>query len=144
MWQMARGAVDENSPYSYLMLCEYFAETCALATIDGAPVGFVTGFRLPAELSTYFVWQVVVDPRARGLGVATGLLDEVTRRETPVAVRHLEATVTPDNVASTRLFAGFAHRCDVDCVTETLFEAEDFGDTGHEPEIRFRIGPLNP
>lgn len=144
MWQMARGAVDENSPYSYLMLCEYFADTCALAVLDGDPVGFVTGFRTPADPSTYFVWQIVVDPRARGLGVATGLLDEVTGRDTPVAVRHLEATVTPDNVASTRLFVGFADRWGVDCVTETLFEAEHFGDTGHEAEIRFRIGPRKP
>lgn len=144
MWQMASGAVDENSPYSYLMLCEYFADTCAIATLDGEAVGFVTGFRLPAEPSTYFVWQIVVDPQARGLGVATGLLDEVVGRDAPVAVRHLEATVTPDNVASERLFVGFADRWGVDCVTEALFTTEDFGDTGHEPEIRFRIGPLNP
>ena len=42
------------------------------------------------------------------------------------------------------LFAGFAHRRGVDCRTEPLFDSKDFGDTGHEPEIRFRIGPLGP
>ena len=55
MWRLADGAVDRNSPYSYLMLCEYFADTCAVATIDEHVVGFATGFRLPHDADTLFL-----------------------------------------------------------------------------------------
>lgn len=144
MWHLARQAVDENSPYSYLMLCEYFADTCAVATLDDDLVGFVTGFRPPRELTTYFVWQVAVDPEARGFGIASQLLYEVTGRPWPVPVAHLEATVTPDNVASSRLFRGFAERHGVACEEDILFTRDHFGGADHEPEIRYRIGPLAP
>jgi L-2,4-diaminobutyric acid acetyltransferase len=141
MWRLADGAVDRNSPYSYLMLCEHFADTCAIGTIDGAPVGFVTGFRLPADAETVFVWQIVTMPESRGSGVATALLDHLVDRPTVPRTRFIEATVTPDNAASMKLFRGFAHRRSAACDEALQFAASDFP-VAHEPEHRLRIGPF--
>jgi diaminobutyrate acetyltransferase len=141
MWHLADGAVDRNSPYSYLMLCEHFADTCAVGTIGDTAVGFVTGFRLPDDPETVFVWQIVTSGEARGTGVAARLLDHVADRPTVPRTRHLEATVTPGNTASMRLFHSFARRRGAACDESVLFSADDFP-VAHEPEHRLRIGPF--
>lgn len=146
MWKLAQGAVDTNSPYSYLMLCEYFAASCVVAERDGEVIGFVTGFRPPEDPSTLFIWQIVVGPAARGLGLGSRMLDHLADRPTTPPVTTLEATVTPANLASRNLFRGFARRRGVDCTETPAFAAADFPpDAGsHEPEDRFRIGPWSP
>lgn len=143
MWRLAVGAVDENSPYAYLMMCEYFADTCVVAEEAGRIVGFVTGFRSPRDPETQFVWQIVVDPSTRGTGLGGQLLDACTTGG-PAPALWLEATVTPDNDASARLFRGFARRRGVACAEDLAFAAEQFPADGgaHEPEMRLRIGPL--
>lgn len=146
MWELAQGAVDSNSPYAYVMLCEYFAASCVVAERDGAAVGFVTGFRPPEDPSTLFVWQIVVGPAARGTGLGSRMLDHLADRPSAPPVTTLEATVTPDNTASRKLFRSFARRRGVECTETPLFAAADFPtDAGpHEPEDRFRIGPWSP
>jgi diaminobutyrate acetyltransferase len=141
MWRLADGAVDRNSPYSYLMMCEHFADTCAVGTIDGTPIAFVTGFRLPADPETVFVWQIVTSSEARGTGVATGLLDHLADSPTVPRTRHIEATVTPGNAASLQLFRGFARRRGTACEESLLFAADDFP-IAHDAEHRLRIGPF--
>lgn len=142
MWSIARTAVDENSPYAYLMMCEYFAETCSVAECDGRIIGFVTGFRPPTDPRTQFIWQIAVAPEGRGSGLATQLLAHAVaggRRR----ASWLEATVTPDNEASTRLFRRFAERNGATCDESLAFDASQFPDgTDHAAEMRFRIGPL--
>lgn len=142
MWRLADGAVDSNSPYSYLMLVEYLAGTCAVAVDDdGEIAGFVTGFRLPEDQSTLFIWQIAVSSKRRGLGIGAQLLDGVADRPMVPRLRYLEASVTPGNDASEGLFRAFAESRRTECVEEQLFEAADFpGD--HDPEVRFRIGPF--
>jgi L-2,4-diaminobutyric acid acetyltransferase len=141
MWQLADGAVDRNSPYSYLMLCEYFADTCAVAVRDEELVAFATGFRLPADAETLFIWQIVTGDAARGQGLASRLLDHLVDAPTVPRTRFLEATVTPGNAASLRLFRSFAERRDAECAESVLFDAGDFPGS-HEPEHRLHIGPF--
>jgi L-2,4-diaminobutyric acid acetyltransferase len=141
MWRLADGAVDSNSPYSYLMLCEYFPDTCAVASVDDRLVGFATGFRLPVDADTLFIWQIATNASARGLGVASALLDHLVDTPTVPRTRYLEATVTPDNAASLRLFRSFADRHDAPCAESLLFAASDFP-TPHAPEHQLRIGPF--
>lgn len=144
MWRLARETVDPNSPYSYLMLGEYFPDSCAVAVRDGDLVGFVTGFTPAVDPETLFVWQIAVADRARGNGLGSHLLDHVVNRPQVPRLRYLEATVTPSNEQSRRLFRAFAERWRTDCVEEDLFSEEDFpsgdGYPEHEREIRFRIG----
>jgi L-2,4-diaminobutyric acid acetyltransferase len=143
MWRLASETVDTNSPYSYLMLGEYFAENCAVAERDGELVGFVTGFRPFEDPETLFIWQIAVSESVRGHGVASRLLDHVVERPRVPRLRYLEATVTPGNDASKRLFRAFAERWRTECLEEELFARGDFprdGDDPHDAEFRFRIG----
>ncbi|MFD9119308.1 diaminobutyrate acetyltransferase [Streptomyces bottropensis] len=147
LWRIAgdSGALDLNSSYSYLLWCRDFADTSVVARDDsGEPVGFVTGYVRPERPDTLLVWQVAVDEAHRGLGLAAALLDGLTER---VARRHplttVETTITPGNTASERLFAGFAARHGADIERTVLFEAGDFPDGPHPPEMLHRIGPLS-
>jgi L-2,4-diaminobutyric acid acetyltransferase len=55
--------------------------------------------------------------------------------------RFIEATVTPDNVASDRLFAAFARDRGAKLERRPLLDGELFPGA-HEPEVLYRIGPL--
>lgn len=144
LWALARAnGLDENSPYAYLLWAEYFADTMVVATTeddDDTPVGFVTAFARPDEPDTVFVWQIGVDDGHRRRGIAGSLLDHLAEWTGLVT---LEATVTPTNVASETLFRRFGERHGAPVTTEDLFP-EDVFPPGHEAEVRFRIGPVNP
>ncbi|MFD3571768.1 diaminobutyrate acetyltransferase [Streptomyces sp. NPDC058667] len=146
LWRIARGSgeLDLNSPYSYLLWCRDFAGTTAVARdAAGRPVGFVTGYLRPEAPETLFVWQVAVEGSHRGSGVAGTLLDALTARVAAEhAVSRVEATVTPGNLASDRLFRSYARRHGADLTQEVLFPSAAFPAAGHESEVLYRIGPL--
>ncbi|MER7949480.1 diaminobutyrate acetyltransferase [Streptomyces sp. NPDC096079] len=146
LWRIARGSgeLDLNSPYSYLLWCRDFADTTAVARdASGRPVGFVTGYLRPDAPGTLFVWQVAVEDSHRGTGVAGTLLDALSAR---VAAEHgldrVEATVTPGNQASDRLFRSYARRHGADVTRDVLFPSASFPVSGHEAEVLYGIGPL--
>lgn len=111
LWEIARdsGSLDLNSKYYYLLMCRHFGDTSVVAEKDGTVVGFVTSYRPPESPETIFVWQVAVDARARGLGVASKMLMTMIDNNR-ADVRYLSATVTPSNTASIGLFAAVAKR----------------------------------
>ncbi|MER6122640.1 diaminobutyrate acetyltransferase [Streptomyces sp. NPDC001795] len=148
LWRIARDSetLDLNSSYSYLLWCRDFAGTSAVARAepDGRPVGFVTAYLRPDRPRTLLVWQVAVDAAHRGHGLAARLLDGLTAR---VAHEHgvtgIETTITPGNTASERLFTSYARRHGAALEREVLFEARQFPDGSHDPEVLYRIGPLS-
>lgn len=143
MWRLAEasGGLDLNTPYAYLLWCRDFADASAVAEDeDGSPLGYVTGYRRPTEPSTLFVWQVTTATEARGRGLAAGMIESILDR-LGREVTHLEATVTADNVASRRTFAGVAERRGAELVEAPLFDVGDFP-TPHEAEVLLRIGPF--
>lgn len=128
-----------NSVYAYVMWADHFAESSVVAVTEmDQVVGFVNGFHPPADPTTLFVWQVAVAPHVRGRGIGKRMLDELLAR---CAARWLEATVTPSNVASAALFRGTAARHGT-AVDEAVGYPRALLPDDHEPEIRFRIGPL--
>lgn len=159
MWRIAcEVGLDRNSPYKYLVFCRDFADTSMVAVDGDEPVGFLTGYRRPADPETLFVWQVGVVTAQRGRRVATVMLEslaarwlttgEATRSSTsksaePVSdrVSYVEATVAPDNAASMRLFAAFAERHGAPVERSVLFPASLFPEE-HADEVLLRIGPL--
>lgn len=150
LWQLVIdvGTLDRNSSYTYLLLCRDFGETSIVAkrATAGEPdqlVGFVTGYRLPSQPDTIFVWQVGVAPNARGEGLASRLLDGLLRSPGCREVRFLETTVTPSNEASRALFGSLASRLETHLVESEGFPAALFPEGGHEPEPRLRIGPFD-
>jgi L-2,4-diaminobutyric acid acetyltransferase len=145
MWRIARDSksLDLNSPYSYLLWCRDFARTSVVARdTDGKPVGFVTGYIRPDRPEALVVWQVAVDDSHRGRGLAARMLDDLAMRGAAEGVRGIEATITPDNEASHRLFSSFGERHGARVEREVLFEGGMFPD-GHLPEVLYRIGPLS-
>lgn len=133
------GGLDVNSPYAYLLGARMFAETSVVATGPEGVAGFVLGLAPPADPTTLFVWQVGVAPRARGAGLGLQMLRWLVDTVQP---DHLEATVTPSNTASRRLFAALARELDTSLHVSRWAEPHDLGDADHEPEDLHRIGPI--
>lgn len=144
LWRLARDSrvLDVNSPYSYALWCRDFADTSVVARDGGVPCGFITGYVRPSSPDTFFVWQVAVDHGHRGRGLARRMLDHLSDRLTARGHRFMEATVTPDNTASTAMFEAFARGRGCELARGPLFGAEHFPEGGHEPEVLFRIGPI--
>jgi L-2,4-diaminobutyric acid acetyltransferase len=150
LWRIARDSrtLDLNSSYSYLLWCRDFSATSAVArAVDGRIAGFVTGYLRPEDPRVLLVWQVAVDQRYRGHGLAGRMLDELVARidrDSELGVDTVETTITPGNQASERLFASFAARHGADVTHEVLFTADQFPAEGeaHAPEVLHRIAPL--
>lgn len=145
MWRLAResGVLEDNAEYTYHMFSHFFGETSTIADLDGAAVGFVAGFRPPYREDSLFVWQIAVDERARGRGLASAMLHGLIQRLSP-RIHYLEATVTPSNEASTRTFRGIARDLETSVTEEVLFPGDRFHGPSHEDEVLFRIGPFSP
>ncbi|WP_407271532.1 diaminobutyrate acetyltransferase [Radiobacillus sp. PE A8.2] len=143
MWELVNNStLDQNSPYKYIMMAEFFAETCVVAKENDKLVGFVTAFIPPKRNDAIFVWQVGVDSSQRGKGVATKLINELLTRDACNDVRFIEATVTPSNKASQSLFKRLARDHDTQCVVNECFAEDLFPTDGHEEELNFRVGPI--
>jgi L-2,4-diaminobutyric acid acetyltransferase len=134
--------LDLNSLYCYLLLADHFRRTCVVAERDGHPVGFVSAYLHPSKKDTLFVWQVAVDKTVREQGIAGRMLENLVQRPELSFVSYQETTVNPSNQSSGSLFESFAKRLRAPCTTSALFSEDLFGDTGHEAEILFRIGPF--
>lgn len=146
VWELVRkiGVLDLNSAYFYVMMGGYFAATSLVAEHAGRILGFVWGFRPPERPETLFVWQIGVAPEATGRGIAGRLLRALLDRPACRAVRCIEATVAPTNLASAALFRALARDLGTPCVVSTGFPATLFPEANHEPERLFRIGPFGP
>lgn len=146
LWEIARdsGVLDVNSPYTYALWCRDFAQTSVVARGgDGDVFGFITGYVRPEDPGTLFVWQVAVDAERRGLGLAGRMLGYLGDQLPDFGCDHVEATVTPDNIASTKMFESFARSRGARLERHELFGEDAFPDeVEHDPEVLFRIGPV--
>lgn len=132
--------LDLNSRYAYLLLCEHHAQTSIVACMEDVIVGAVTAYIPPQQRDTLFVWQVAVAPALRGQKLGSAMLRHL-QQQTPGQLRWMETTISPSNEASHRLFTNFALQQDAGCSIATLFAAEAFGESGHEEERLYKIGP---
>jgi L-2,4-diaminobutyric acid acetyltransferase len=142
MWRLACELehLDANSPYFYLMWCRDFAATSVVARDGrGGLCAFTVGFVRPESPSTLFVRQSAVARTWQGGGLASRMLERLVGDR----YRYVECTITPGNMASDRYMSGFARRRGAALHREPFLGSEDFPDSGHEPEILYRIGPLN-
>jgi len=148
IWQLVRecGVLDKNSCYAYLLICRDFAATSRVATSAENLLGFVAGYIPPERRDVLFVWQIGTAAAARGRGLGKALLRAALQAPACRRVRYLEATITPSNAASARLFRSIAHELQADLKVLPGFSSADFetgeNATSHEPEELIRIGPL--
>jgi len=106
-------------------------------------VGFTMGYIVPDDTSSLFVWQVAVAAALGRRGIASAMLQCILTRPTLQKVRYLETTVTPSNQASNTFFKAFATGVGAPYQTSEIFGAQLFGNSAHEAEILYRIGPFN-
>ncbi|ENH96460.1 diaminobutyric acid acetyltransferase [Gracilibacillus halophilus YIM-C55.5] len=144
MWELVmESTLDTNSPYKYILLSEYFQDTCVVAKQNNKVVGFITAFIPPQKPNTVFVWQVGVDASQRGKGIASKMLNYLLESHACKNVNYCEATITPSNRASQSLFQKLARDYDTDFTSAEFFTEDVFPGEGHEEELLFTIGPLN-
>lgn len=135
--------LDLNSLYCYLIVCTHFADTSIIAEDHSGVCGFISGYVPPGRDNTLFVWQVVVNKKNRGQGIAKAMLLSLLRRLYKTPLRYMETTVNPSNAASRALFYSIAKCLNTYCLESVLFSEKDFGDQVHEDEILYRIGAFD-
>lgn len=134
--------LDLNSPYLYMLLCEHFQATCLIVQAQGELVGFVSCYYPPEKPDVLFVWQIAVHPAWRCKGLGSAMLNYTLDNHATPNTRFIEASVTPSNLASRRLFDSLACRLKVQHETSVWFAGTLFNEAGHQDEILHRIGPL--
>jgi L-2,4-diaminobutyric acid acetyltransferase len=144
IWQLIAdsGALDENSLYCNLLQCSHFAETCAVARMDGKVVGWMSGYIPPQQPDTLFVWQICVSPAARKRGLASRLIRNVLNRRNCQQVRHVSCTITKDNAASWKLFGSLARELDASLEKREHFSKDEHFQGMHDSEFEVVIGPF--
>lgn len=145
IWQLVKNTnvLDVNSPYSYLLWSKYFSKTSVVVKKDEQVVGYISAFIAPDKNDTLFVWQVAVDEKMRGQGLATRMLHHIFSREVCRNIQYLETTVTPSNQASIALFQKFARDINTKCSLFEGFTQQQFPGKNHEDEELYRIGPFS-
>lgn len=109
IWELVRACrpLDENSRYANLIQADHFRETCVLAELDGQAVGWISGHMIPGS-DAFFIWQVAVSPKARGMGLGKAMLSELLSRDATADAQVLKTTITQSNEASWALFRSLA------------------------------------
>lgn len=132
--------LDVNSEYLYLLQTTHFRDMCSVATYQEKVIGFVSGYMIPNEQNTLFIWQVAVDSNYRGNDLARKLIMDIIQRK-ELNVNYLHTTVSPSNNASIRVFEKVAAHYETQMTNETFIEVDDFIDE-HEEEVLYKIGPF--
>lgn len=134
--------LDTNSVYCNLLQCSHFAQTSVAAEIDGDLVGFVSGYIEPDQADTLFIWQVAVSEKARGMGLATRMLQSILQRDACQKIAYIDTTITEDNRASWALFERLAQKLGAELNHSVQFDREQHFDGEHDSEMLVRIGPF--
>lgn len=135
IWELVRACkpLDENSMYANLIQADHFRDTCVVAELDGEVVGWISGHMIPNK-NAFFVWQVAVGEKARGLGLGKAMLLELISREETEGAETLKTTITEDNDASWGLFRSFARAIGGTLTDAPHFEKEAHFDGAHDTE----------
>jgi len=134
--------LDTNSMYCNLLQSSHFSSTSVAVDFQGQLAGFISGYIVPERPDCLFVWQVAVNDKVRGKGVATGMLKAILARPQCDAVRYLETTITASNRASWALFEGLAAKCQTELEQSLMFDRDEHLGGEHDSEQLVRIGPF--
>lgn len=136
--------LDTNSSYCNLLQCSHFANTSVAAEKSGSLVGFISGYIIPDRPDTLFIWQVAVSDQARGLGLASRMLEHILNRSRSTSIQYLETTITQENDASWALFKRLSRSYSANFTSSIWMDRDKHFDGLHDSEELVRIGPLNP
>jgi len=134
--------LDQNSLYCNLLQCSHFSGTSALAEQEGNVIGFVSGYQLPDEPETLFIWQVAVDCAARGQALGRRLVFDILSRPVCASISRLKTTVTQSNSASWAMFEKIAAALHTPYQRTLLFDRDHHLGGNHDSEFLISIGPF--
>jgi len=137
--------LDGNSVYCNLLQTSHFADTCVAAKRNDTQelVGFVSGYVLPNDLSTLFIWQVAVSESARGEGLAKKMIVNLLTRESCSDIKFIHTTITKSNQASWALFRSLSKELEADLTESIQFDQELHFNGQHDTEFLVEIGPIS-
>ena len=115
-----------------------------VAERDGRLGGWLSAYRPPTAADQLFVWQVAVDPAARGRGLGRGLLDALLARPAARGATTLTTTITGENDASWALFSAFARDHNARIDRRPIFDRDAHFAGRHETEHLVSIAPIMP
>lgn len=143
VWQAVQraGTLELNTAYFYLIFCSDFRDTCLIAQDGNDIAGVLIGYHPPNQPDTAFCWQIGVMKPWRGQRLGSRMLSAWLELPANRHVQWVTATVADDNLASDKLFQGFAASHAVPCTVSPRF-TEDHFPAGHRPEPIYRIGPI--
>lgn len=135
IWEFVRECkpLDENSMYCNLIQADHFRDTCVVAELDGDVVGWISGHMIPNE-NAFFVWQVAVSPKVRGMGLGGKMLMHLIQRDACMDADKLKTTITKDNEASWGLFRSFARKIGGQLSEKPHFKRDEHFDGNHATE----------
>ncbi|WP_086480297.1 diaminobutyrate acetyltransferase [Oceanospirillum sanctuarii] len=134
--------LDLNSSYCYMLCCSLWAETSVCAWDSDKLIGFVSAFIRPDQPEALFIWQVAVDESARGKQLAKRMIFEILKRPASQPAKVLHTTISPDNTASWRMFAGLTRALECESRTFDFLDKELHFHGLHESEELLEIGPF--
>jgi len=133
--------LDGNSVQCTLLQCSHFSKTSAAAVVDNQLVGFVSAYCPPGEPHTLFVWQVIVAPEWRELGLGKHMLHWLVDQPDCSACTRLVTAIAIKNTVSWSLFDSFAR--DIGAIPIKSFVTPLDRTQRHPPkEYLLRIAPL--
>ena len=134
--------LDPNSAYCNLLQCTDFRDTCVVAERDGELLGWLSGYRVPAAPHRLFIWQIAISSGARGMGLATRMVEELLARPDVAGATEIVTTITDTNDASWGLFRSLARRLGAELTRSSRFDRETHFAGQHDTEWEARIAPL--
>jgi L-2,4-diaminobutyric acid acetyltransferase len=135
--------LDTNSVYCNLLQASHFRETSVAASLEGGEMlGFVSGYIIPNQIDTLFVWQVAVSEKARGQGLAKKMVSSLLERSSCSGVRYIETSITASNEGSWALFRRLADQLEAPLEESVMFDKQDHFKGQHDTEYLVRIGPF--
>ncbi|WP_353736691.1 GNAT family N-acetyltransferase [Arcobacter sp.] len=69
--------LDLNSQYLYLLQTTHFQNTCSVTIYNEKIVGFFSGYIIPNDKDTLFIWQVAVSNEIRGQNLAMKIILDI-------------------------------------------------------------------
>lgn len=134
--------LDQNSTYCYLLQCTQFADTCAIAEMNGTVVGFISGHQVPDSPNSLFIWQVAVAEEARGRSLGREMMLDILSRPTSGDFAQILATVTDDNLPSRGMFQSVANSLQTNVGHSVMFDRDLHFAGAHKSENLLTIGPF--
>lgn len=136
--------LDVNSEYLYYLQTIHFNKFCCVAFDESKKnnvIGFVSGYLIPNE-DSLFIWQVAVNEKYRGLGLAQRMILTIVKRKSMQKIKFIKTTVSPSNQSSIRVFEKVALALNTKLKKEKFLKMKDFTHS-HEDEPMYVIGPIN-